>query len=145
MNSVILIKESGFFYFFISKLANILALARSVAGSRISLALGSSNTRFFQAHPLSCAFTKQHFVRSSGGLFRPMKFLSWILFKCLNPLSAGRSFQTCTLINPEHSPNVLIPYQQGGLFRRTPDRNTRMSYVLIPYQQGGLFRPTEDA
>ncbi len=36
---------------------------------------------------------------------------------------------------------VLIPYQQGGLFRRWADGAiTDANYVLIPYQQGGLFR-----
>ena len=37
---------------------------------------------------------------------------------------------------------VLIPYQQGGLFRRRWSNQTHyQASVLIPYQQGGLFRP----
>ena len=35
----------------------------------------------------------------------------------LNPLSAGRSFQTQAIAGSEPIPIVLIPYQQGGLFR----------------------------
>ena len=35
----------------------------------------------------------------------------------LNPLSAGRSFQTADLEEVNVNPDVLIPYQQGGLFR----------------------------
>ena len=38
----------------------------------------------------------------------------------LNPLSAGRSFQTGYMPLIVLAPNVLIPYQQGGLFRRIP-------------------------
>ena len=38
---------------------------------------------------------------------------------------------------------VLIPYQQGGLFRPFTKIGIQQSYsVLIPYQQGGLFRPS---
>ena len=36
----------------------------------------------------------------------------------LNPLSAGRSFQTPSRVSMFATPHVLIPYQQGGLFRR---------------------------
>ena len=36
---------------------------------------------------------------------------------------------------------VLIPYQQGGLFRPYKFAGTlNLTVVLIPYQQGGLFR-----
>ena len=65
---------------------------------------------------------------------------------CLNPLSAGRSFQTSTLPGNIATPTVLIPYQQGGLFRLKPTRQEYLPVlVLIPYQQGGLFRPDADA
>ena len=61
----------------------------------------------------------------------------------LNPLSAGRSFQTLTRQAEEAARQVLIPYQQGGLFRRKHfTGGVRISKVLIPYQQGGLFRLT---
>ena len=36
----------------------------------------------------------------------------------LNPLSAGRSFQTDEMGRDITIVEVLIPYQQGGLFRR---------------------------
>ena len=109
------------------------------------------------------------------------------LLQCLNPLSAGRSFQTLnekgdqgfygsySLISREvfsddvvvfgqYGDSVLIPYQQGGLFRlvRLVNEDNYQclnplsagrsfqtlvekcclgrGYVLIPYQQGGLFR-----
>ena len=42
-----------------------------------------------------------------------------IKLKCLNPLSTGRSFQTISLAREEGAEIVLIPYQQGGLFRPT--------------------------
>ena len=38
---------------------------------------------------------------------------------------------------------VLIPYQQGSLFRRKKlDKAKARLKVLIPYQQGSLFRPS---
>ena len=36
---------------------------------------------------------------------------------------------------------VLIPYQQGSLFRlQQPMMGMQPQFVLIPYQQGSLFR-----
>ena len=48
------------------------------------------------------------------------------VFNSLNPLSAGRSFQTITYGGIKAYNYVLIPYQQGGLFRHKPRRQKRM-------------------
>ena len=52
-----------------------------------------------------------------GGLFRPYSFYNVVMKVSLNPLSAGRSFQTYESNVNVDLLNVLIPYQQGGLFR----------------------------
>ena len=42
---------------------------------------------------------------------------------------------------PAQLDGVLIPYQQGGLFRlKSVEYLAILANVLIPYQQGGLFR-----
>ena len=62
----------------------------------------------------------------------------------LNPLSAGRSFQTPQNELQSLMGYVLIPYQQGGLFRHdTLFPKESRAPVLIPYQQGGLFRRSQ--
>ena len=53
-----------------------------------------------------------------GGLFRQKLYVLITPLQCLNPLSAGRSFQTSSDAAYARLVSVLIPYQQGGLFRR---------------------------
>ena len=58
----------------------------------------------------------------------------------LNPLSAGKSVQTVRDFHQDNLIKVLIPYQQGSLFRPNRCAHGSRSEVLIPYQQGSLFR-----
>ena len=66
----------------------------------------------------------EHFVLvlipyQQGGLFRRREVGEgdWKMER-LNPLSAGRSFQTDEMGRDITIVEVLIPYQQGGLFRQ---------------------------
>ena len=76
-----------------------------------------------------------------GGLFRLKLMHHEVRAIGLNPLSAGRSFQTNKVAGGVNVSAVLIPYQQGGLFRLIQNPQLIvLPTVLIPYQQGGLFR-----
>ena len=52
-----------------------------------------------------------------GSLFRPTHLEGPHRIGCLNPLSAGKSFQTTLAAGTLATSTVLIPYQQGSLFR----------------------------
>ncbi len=59
----------------------------------------------------------------------------------LNPLSAGRSFQTLGLQYMLRLTSVLIPYQQGGLFRLKYDSRTyKYRTGLNPLSAGRSFQ-----
>ena len=58
----------------------------------------------------------------------------------LNPLSAGRSFQTNTFRILVAGGRVLIPYQQGGLFRRRTNRYGGSRISLNPLSAGRSFQ-----
>ena len=58
----------------------------------------------------------------------------------LNPLSAGRSFQTETHQADGSVKKVLIPYQQGGLFRLSSARTETAFNCLNPLSAGRSFQ-----
>ena len=52
-------------------------------------------------------------------------------------VSIQSQYELEVLDSPE---TVLIPYQQGSLFRPNRKFGRNIRRVLIPYQQGSLFR-----
>ena len=65
----------------------------------------------------------------------------FIVFYAVHPLPTGQSVQTQQNNSTKQKKYVLIPYQQGSLFRlNTAIPKLQQRGVLIPYQQGSLFR-----
>ena len=76
-----------------------------------------------------------------GGLFRPSPYWVGRHQWCLNPLSAGRSFQTLVPRINWNADVSLNPLSAGRSFQTIKNGLMVLSQtVLIPYQQGGLFR-----
>ena len=64
----------------------------------------------------------------------------------LNPLSAGRSFQTDEAGVKTTGTLVLIPYQQGGLFRPIVNFAMRKAcFSLNPLSAGRSFQTVDTA
>ena len=62
----------------------------------------------------------------------------------LNPLSAGRSFQTSNVPEEQWRKRVLIPYQQGGLFRLGVSYKLVSGASLNPLSAGRSFQTARD-
>ncbi len=75
-----------------------------------------------------------------GSLFRRFRFYGCRSCSSLNPLSAGKSFQTLSFKDPAGANEVLIPYQQGSLFRHKRNNHRAAIMSLNPLSAGKSFQ-----
>ena len=62
----------------------------------------------------------------------------------LNPFRAGRCLSTQAKALGYSSSEVLIPFEQGDVFRRYGLFGRLWQFVLIPFEQGDVFRQAEE-